>query len=96
MMGKYLICARSAALAAGLFLTLAPASAVTAAQRVPPTVSSGSATPEALKRDVERRFDVLMLRDGLVLRPKSPGSTVKAIEVTNGAIAVDGDGFRVV
>jgi hypothetical protein len=43
----------------------------------------------ALKRDVERRFEVLPLRDGVALRPKAPGS-VRSIEIAGGAIAVDG------
>jgi hypothetical protein len=33
---------------------------------------------------------VLPLRDGLALRPKSPGSVVRAIELSGGTIAVDG------
>ena len=43
----------------------------------------------ALKRDVERRFEVLPLRDGVALRPKTP-SSVRSIEITAGTIAVDG------
>jgi len=43
----------------------------------------------ALKRDVERRFEVLPLRDGVALRPKAP-SSVRSIEVAAGTIAVDG------
>src|SRR6476620_9238175 len=43
----------------------------------------------ALKRDVERRFEVLPLRGGVALRPKAPGS-VRSIEIAGGAIAVDG------
>jgi len=43
----------------------------------------------ALKRDVERRFEVLPLRDGVALRPKAP-SSVRSIEIAAGTIAVDG------
>jgi len=46
--------------------------------------------PAALRARIERRFDVLPLRDGFVLRPKSTGSSVRAIEVTDDAIALDG------
>jgi hypothetical protein len=42
-----------------------------------------------LRRTIESRFDVLPLRDGLALRPKTPGA-VRSVEVTDGAIAVDG------
>jgi hypothetical protein len=45
----------------------------------------------ALKRDIERRFDVLPLRDGLALRPKSDARGVRSIELTDGTIAIDGD-----
>ncbi|HUR33504.1 MAG TPA: hypothetical protein VM032_06890 [Vicinamibacterales bacterium] len=44
---------------------------------------------EALKRDVERRFDVLPLRDGLALRPRA-ASSVRSIEINAGIIAIDG------
>jgi hypothetical protein len=45
---------------------------------------------EALKRDVERRFDVLPLRDGLALHPKTPIAGVRSVEIAGGAIAIDG------
>src|SRR5689334_19062340 len=44
---------------------------------------------DALRRDVERRFEVLPLRDGVALRPRG-SSTVRSIEVAGGAIALDG------
>jgi hypothetical protein len=46
--------------------------------------------PAALRARIERRFDVLPLRDGFVLRPKSTASGVRAIEVGDDAIALDG------
>jgi hypothetical protein len=46
--------------------------------------------PEELRRQVERRFDVLTVREGLVLRPKTPIRGVRAIEVSGGDIAIDG------
>ncbi len=44
----------------------------------------------ALRDDVERRFDVLPLRDGIALHPKTTGTSVRSIEVTGDTIAVDG------
>jgi hypothetical protein len=45
---------------------------------------------DALRRQVERRFDLLPLRDGIALRPKAPRSPVRSIEITDGLIAIDG------
>jgi hypothetical protein len=45
---------------------------------------------DALRRDVERRFEVLPLHDGLALRPKTPIAGVRSIEITGGTIAIDG------
>ena len=45
---------------------------------------------DALKREVERRFDVLPLRDGLALHPKTPIAGVRSVEITGGTIAIDG------
>ena len=47
-------------------------------------------TEAGLRRDVERKFDVLPLRDGIALRPRSPMSTLRSIELGGGTIAVDG------
>ena len=44
----------------------------------------------ALKQEIERRFDVLPLHDGLALRPKSGARGFRSIELTDGTIAVDG------
>lgn len=47
--------------------------------------------PDAsLRAEIERRFDVLPLRDGLALRPKRPDAGVRSIEIAGGAIALDG------
>lgn len=48
-----------------------------------------SPDPAALRSQLERRFDVLPLREGVVLRPRTT-STVRSIEITRGAIAIDG------
>ena len=45
---------------------------------------------EALRRDVERRFEVLPLRDGVALRPRTSLAGVRSIEVSGGTIALDG------
>jgi hypothetical protein len=54
--------------------------------------SAGASAQEsgALRRDIERRFDVLPLHDGLALRPKSDTRGIRSIELTDGAIAIDG------
>ena len=51
---------------------------------------TGPADPTALRASVERRFDVLPLRDGVALRPRDPAQAIRSIEVTQGPIAVDG------
>ena len=43
-----------------------------------------------LRVQLERRFDVLPLQDGVMLRPRSRIGGVRAIEVHEGSIAVDG------
>jgi hypothetical protein len=44
----------------------------------------------ALRANIERRFDILPLRDGVVLRPKNASEGIRSIEITDGPIAVDG------
>src|SRR5436190_9125920 len=73
---------RSSRLAA--LVALAVALACTAAGAQPP---SGS---DSLRREVERRFDVLPVRDGIVLHPKSPRAGVRSIEITSDSISIDG------
>jgi hypothetical protein len=51
---------------------------------------TGRAAPEELRRQVERRFDVLVVRDGLALRPQSSIRGVRTIEVRGGEIVIDG------
>jgi hypothetical protein len=53
-----------------------------------------SAQPEpgqqdALRRQIEQRFEVIPLRNGLALRPKS-NNRVRSIQLTDGAIDIDG------
>ena len=44
----------------------------------------------ALRQDVERRFEVLPLQNGVLLRPKTADVRVRSVEIADGAIAVDG------
>lgn len=45
---------------------------------------------DSLRRSVERRFDVLPLRDGVALHPKTAMAGVRSVEITGGTIAIDG------
>lgn len=56
------------------------------------TTSAQVAAPatEALRRQLEQRFEVLPLREGVALRPRSPVPGVRSIEVADGTIAIDG------
>lgn len=49
-----------------------------------------SAEARELRRAIERDYEVLPLRDGVVLRPREAMPGVRTIEVTGDAIAVDG------
>jgi hypothetical protein len=44
----------------------------------------------ALRTSIERRFEVLQIRDGVVLKPRDSSGGVRSIEVTNDLIAIDG------
>ncbi len=55
-----------------------------------PAVSAQDGRDEALRRTVERAFDVLPLRDGIALHPKRPMNGVRSVEITGGTIAIDG------
>ena len=53
---------------------------------------AGSAARRAgLAAEIEARYEVLPARDGLVLRPRSAGSGILAIEVADGEVAIDGE-----
>jgi hypothetical protein len=43
-----------------------------------------------LRANIERRFEVLQIRDGVVLKPRSSSGGVQSIEITNDLIAIDG------
>jgi len=69
-----------------LFVLLAAAAAVDdslSAQRDQPDMAM-------LRASIERRFEVLPIRDGVVLRPRDRSRGVMSIEVTNDLVAIDG------
>src|SRR6476646_3559696 len=43
-----------------------------------------------LRAKIERRFEVLQIRDGVVFKPRGSSSGAQSIEITNDLIAVDG------
>ncbi len=45
---------------------------------------------DGLRQQIERRFEVLPLRNGLALRPKRDNRGVRSIELADGIIAIDG------
>jgi hypothetical protein len=47
-------------------------------------------SPEVVRAQIERLYDVLPVRGGIALRPKTPMPGVRSIEVTGGAVAIDG------
>lgn len=73
---------RTAGMFALALLAAVAAGSTMAAQSRPDT--------EALRAAIERRFEVLPLRDGVALRPRTPVRDVRSIEVTRGSIALDG------
>ena len=54
------------------------------------TVGAQSGVDPALRQRVERRFEVLPVRGGVVLTPRH-NDDVKSIEIRDGVIAIDGD-----
>lgn len=70
-------------------LALIGVSAVLAVLRPSPLSAQSRPDAATLRTQLERRFDVLPIREGFVLRPRTPGS-VRSIEVAGGAIALDG------
>ncbi|HEV8238034.1 MAG TPA: polymer-forming cytoskeletal protein [Thermoanaerobaculia bacterium] len=90
----------------GFVLMLAAATATTAtAQRTPapapPAPPAAAAPPAApappvpaagqpLRQQVEERFEVLPVSDGLLLKPKQPMDGIRALEVRDGQLAIDG------
>lgn len=46
---------------------------------------------QTLGRQIQQRFDVLPVQGGIVLKPKGVARDVRSIELTGGAIAIDGE-----
>ena len=57
---------------------------------VPAVSAQVPASTATLVQQVNRRFDVLPIQHGLVLRPRTAGGAVRAIELSEGTIALDG------
>ncbi len=85
----------------GFVLTLATATAATLGAQAVPAPPAPPAAPAApslpapaagqpLRQQVEARFEVLPLSDGLVLRPKQPMDGIRSLEVRDGQLAIDG------
>src|SRR5206468_471536 len=74
-------------------MALAVAAAAMIGGDGPRPMQSDAPRADELRQQIERRFEVLPLRSGLALRPKSPISGargVRSIELTDGTIAIDG------
>jgi hypothetical protein len=54
------------------------------------SAQAGTGQEDGLRRQIERRFDVLPLRNGVALVPKDGNRGVRSIEVTEGSIDIDG------
>src|SRR5687767_9043405 len=54
-----------------------------------PSAQAPPAENAALRQQIERRFEVLLLTDRLVLRPRSAGAAFKVVELGD-TIAIDG------
>jgi hypothetical protein len=55
-----------------------------------PVTAQDAGDREALAREIGQRFDVLPVQSGVVLTPKDTSRGVRSIELTGGAIAIDG------
>ena len=57
-----------------------------------PRLLAQAARPDAstLRTQVERRYEALPIRDGLVLRPRTATPEVRSVEIAGGTIALDG------
>lgn len=71
---------------------VAPSDAVAPVATVAPAAVVTSTIPaeRPLARALRERFEVLLIRDGVVLRPLARSADVVGIEISDGTIAVDG------
>ncbi len=70
-----------------LALLLAMAATLVTTER---GVAQEAGSTSTLRRQVEERFDILPLHDGIALHPKGGGRGVRSIEITDGTISIDG------
>lgn len=54
------------------------------------TGTADAADTTALRQQIDRRFEVLLLTDRIVLRPRSAAEGVRSIEIAGATIAIDG------
>lgn len=84
-----------------LLLGAVTASGATAQRTPPPAPPAPPAAPappappapvagQPLRQQVEERFEVLPVSDGLLLKPKQPMDGIRALEVRDGQLAIDG------
>jgi len=66
------------------------AAAVAIAILMAAAAAAQPADRDALRKQIEQRFDVLPLHDGIALHPKTARAGVRSIELTGDAIAIDG------
>jgi hypothetical protein len=60
------------------------------ARRDVASAQPGAGQQDALRRQIERRFEVLPLRNGLALRPRDDRHGVRSVQLVDGAIDIDG------
>jgi hypothetical protein len=84
---------------AGVAAAAKPAPAAPPAPPAVPAAAAPTAAPPAmpaapagrsLRQQVEERFEVLPLSDGVLLRPRQDMAGIKALEVRDGDLAIDG------
>jgi hypothetical protein len=63
-----------------------------AAPPAAPSTPPAAATREGLRAEIEARYEVLPVRNGIVLKPRREEAGVRTIEVTGNTIAVNGEG----
>ena len=57
-----------------------------------PATPPAAATREGLRAEIEARYEVLPVRNGIVLKPRREEAGVRTIEVSGNTIAVNGEG----
>ncbi len=57
---------------------------------LPPSAEGAALAGQPLRQQIEARFEVLPVSDGLLLRPRQPMDGIRALEVRDGELAIDG------